>query len=128
MRKSLLFVFAASTCFLLYPAKLFFEHSAINPDKTFPFTVKFEPARGEFIYHDTLNVSCDSPHYHITSWKINEQPEEVFDSTYKKTKKILNKSFTISGTIKETFADPQAQLVMHYASNQTNPAPLSFFP
>jgi len=127
MPTRLLFVFVASTCFLLYPAKLSFSRSTTAADKTFSVTVKFEPTRGEFIYYDTINLSANSPHYTVTSWKINEQPTETFDSTYQKTKKTLNKNFTISGAIKETFVDPEAQLVVQYASNHANPAPFSFF-
>lgn len=59
-------------------------------------TINFPLKNKDFIYHDFFTFS--SSHYAIvlSSWKTNRKPIAHYDSLFKNTKLIYNKSFSIS--------------------------------
>jgi len=105
----------------------FLRQPADQPDKV-SFSAKFDLLPEEFIYYDNLQISCNSPVYQLESWAINEKAEELFDPAYQKTKKILNKSFTISGVLAKSADDAKAQVVIQYESNKSAGVQLVLFP
>lgn len=104
---------------LTYGAKIKLTSTEVSQDNKIDFTVKFKPSTGEYIYQDSLTVSCDSPAYQITSWQTAPQPEELFDSEYNSVKKIFKKNFIISGILTRQHDDLRAQLVIGYESNKS---------
>jgi len=56
----------------------------------------FEIPEGDFIYKDYLDFTVDSPNITLSEWHSNRSPIEYYDSTFKATKKIYTKTFTIT--------------------------------
>ncbi len=120
--------FLVSLFFSLQSLNFDFKLQSPGKNKKTLFTVKITLSAHEFVYYDSLNLSSNHPDTTINKWEINKQPTEEFDKKLKKIKKILKKSFIISGTLTNKIGkNTDAALVLSYLTNTMDAPAYKFF-
>lgn len=124
--KKFLFYLLFLSSFLTYAAKIKLTGIKTSQDNKISFTIEFKQKPGEYTYHNSLTLSCDSPAYQIDSWEVSPQPTEQFDFAYHSIKKILKNNFTINGTLTQQNNAALAQLAVGYQTNKSTGPQLVF--
>lgn len=78
-------------------------------------TLDFTIPSNAVIYHEHLALSVDHPDVTITSWHTDSEPVELYDETFKETKLVFNKNFTITAQIKSARATLPEDAQLHCA-------------
>jgi len=90
------------SCFLITPTIAFSHATTITPtvntisDQESTIELNFDLEPNDFIYKEYINLSIDNPYTKLSDWKSNIEPVAYYDSTFKDTKKIFNKNFTLT--------------------------------
>src|SRR5579885_1092163 len=58
--------------------------------------ITFQVPKGDFIYKDYLDIAVDSPLIQISDLHYSHDALSFYDATFKETKKIFTKPFTIT--------------------------------
>ncbi len=75
------------------------SHTVTYPDtKTAQVTLNFNITPPDFIYHDFIACSVDSPDVTLDSWNTSIAPETHYDPTFKQTKKMYMQPMQITMT------------------------------
>ncbi len=71
---------------------------ALKPlnEQTYAITLDVNLAPGDFVYKDYITISVDHPDVTLSDWQASSEPIDHYDPAFKKTKKIFNKSFSIT--------------------------------
>lgn len=88
-----LFLILISTAHLA--AHVTFSAHKISPNKQkIDCSITLKPK--DFIYKDNINFSVDHPDIKLSDWHVSTDAVAYYDPTFKNTKKIFNKNFTIT--------------------------------
>lgn len=78
-------------------------------------TFDFILPRGDFVYQDYLDISVDHPDVSLSEWSTSINSSPYYDPSFKETKQIFNKNFTLTITAKAQGANIEnAQTYLTY--------------
>jgi len=104
--------------FSISATTLHFDTGQPDKNQNRSFSIKFTAPSGEFVYENSLNLSVSSPNISIEDWQAIPEPTEQVDKITKQIKKIFKGSFTIKGIVNQTSKDPDATIIIRYATNK----------
>jgi len=126
MYKKLLFVSCIFVTHLLPSLTCNTTHESINAT-THKLTITCAPQAQELLFHDSLSVSLDNPHYDITEWKVLNTPISKYTTTFKDTRLVYADPTTIQVLVHEKSATKiPVQVRLQYVTTMT-PTPAEYF-
>ncbi len=126
-RQLLIVLFTFNVCACTAAKQITLVNQTKNPNS---YELEFDVplAKGDGMYQDDLSFSVDHPDVSIVNWKPSIDPENKYDTTFKKNKKIFTQPFAI--TVNLQTKDPtvsNARLyVTYYLTSQKNITQKSF--
>jgi thiol:disulfide interchange protein DsbD len=114
------------------PLKTASIQSILKPDdkNTTQITISFSLDKDEFIFKDFITLSVDHPALVISTWHNDTQPLTRFVPSFKTTKQVFTKNFSISTLVtnQATEQPTQAHLYLSYLSSKYRTAQEQIIP
>ncbi len=92
------------------------------------FSLKITPSADEYIYHNKVDLTTNSPDVVIQNWENDCPIVEEFDTNFKKNIEIIKEQCIINGTLLIKKDDPLAQLTVSYMTNKMDASDYKIFP
>jgi hypothetical protein len=84
------------------------SNSGTAGDNSYQVTLHIALEPEDWIYHDYITLSCDSPNISLSPWQATQEPVARYINNFKETKRIYSGSFAITSIATKTNGSGQA--------------------
>jgi thioredoxin:protein disulfide reductase len=113
-----IYAFVLLLFFQLSATKIDFNLLPPDKDAVRSFSIKFEPTENEYIKYKSIHIGVDTPNVSLINWHTIPKPSEHTDTITKQVRQIFRTPFTVEGSVHVAKEDPEAHLIVGYASNK----------